>query len=377
MDRKFRMRSFNSISHNPKSKTSTAFDKLRPRACRGEPDRIIQNLRRLALGAMLFALWLPAEAQQPAKIPRLGYLDTSTASASAVRLEAFWQELHNLGWIQGKNITVEYRFQEQDNKGMPELAADLVRLKVDLIVVVGTRAAVAAKSATSTIPIVMTGVGDPVAAGLIASLARPEGNVTGLSSLSPELDGKRLEILKDAIPRLSRVGLLFPSGGGIGRDLQLKELRVAAPALKLKLEEIETQLDAEGLEGAFQTAKQKQIGAIITTAGPRIFAQRKRIVELAGKYRLPAIYFQKEFVDEGGLMSYGIDYNDLYRRAAVYVDKILKGAKPADLPVQQPTKFEFIINLKAAKQIGLTFSPEFLARANKVIKEASAKAGGR
>jgi putative tryptophan/tyrosine transport system substrate-binding protein len=368
MDRKFRMRSFNSISHNPKSKTSTAFDKLRPRACRGEPDRIIQNLRRLALGAMLFALWLPAEAQQPAKIPRLGYLDTSTASASAVRLEAFWQELHNLGWIQGKNITVEYRFQEQDNKGMPELAADLVRLKVDLIVVVGTRAAVAAKSATSTIPIVMTGVGDPVAAGLIASLARPEGNVTGLSSLSPELDGKRLEILKDAIPRLSRVGLLFPSGGGIGRDLQLKELRVAAPALKLKLEEIETQLDAEGLEGAFQTAKQKQMGAIITTAGPRIFAQRKRIVELAGKYRLPAIYFQKEFVDEGGLMSYGIDYNDLYRRAAVYVDKILKGAKPADLPVQQPTKFEFIINLKAAKQIGLTFSPEFLARANKVIK---------
>jgi ABC-type uncharacterized transport system substrate-binding protein len=320
------------------------------------------------LCALLLAFSFLAAAQQPAKIPRLGYLDTSTASASAVRLEAFWQEMRNLGWIQGKNITIEYRFAEQDNKRMPELAADLVRIKVDLIVVVGTSAAVAARSATTTIPIVLTGSGDPVAAGLIASLARPEGNVTGLSSLSPELGGKRLEVLKDAIPRLSRVGLLLPSGGSIGRDLQLKELRAAALALKLKLEEIETQLDAKGLEGAFQTAKQKQVGAIITPAGPRIFAQRKRIVELAGKYRLPAIYFQKEFVDEGGLMSYGLDYDDLYRRGAVYVDKILKGAKPADLPVQQATKFEFIINLKAAKQIGLTLSPEFLARANKVIR---------
>jgi putative ABC transport system substrate-binding protein len=179
---------------------------------------------------------------------------------------------------------------------------------------------------------------------------------------------KRLEVLKDAIPRLSRVGLLLPLEGGAGRDLQLKEFRAAALALKLKLEEIETQLDAKGLEEAFQTAKQKQVGAIITTAGPRMFAQRKRIVELAGKYRLPAIYFQKEFVDEGGLMFYGVHYDDLFRRAAVYVDKILKGAKPADLPVQQATKFEFIINLKAAKQIGLMLSPEFVARANKVIK---------
>jgi putative ABC transport system substrate-binding protein len=215
---------------------------------------------------------------------------------------------------------------------------------------------------------VLTAVGDPVAAGLIASLARPGGNITGLSNFTPELDGKRLEVLKDAIPRLSRVGLLLPSGGGIARDLQLKELRAAALALKLKLEDIETQLDAKGLEEAFQTAKQKQVGAIITTAGPRMFAQRKRIVEVAGKYRLPAIYFQKEFVDEGGLMSYGVDYDDLFRRAAVYVDKILKGAKPADLPVQQATKLEFVINLKAAKQIGLTLSPECLSRANRVIK---------
>jgi putative ABC transport system substrate-binding protein len=177
-----------------------------------------------------------------------------------------------------------------------------------------------------------------------------------------------LEVLKDAVPKLARVGLLWPSGGGIGGELQLKELRPAALALKLKLEEIESQTDAKGLESAFQTAKQKQVGAIMTTTSPRFTAERKRIVGLAGKYRLPAIYFQKEFVDEGGLMSYGADYNDHYRRAAVYVDKILKGVKPADLPVQQATKFEFIINLKAAKQIGLTIPPSVLARADKVIR---------
>jgi putative tryptophan/tyrosine transport system substrate-binding protein len=199
-------------------------------------------------------------------------------------------------------------------------------------------------------------------------LAQPGGNVTGLSSLTVELNTKRLEILKDAVPKLARVGLLVGPGGSIAVDLQLKELRAAAVGLKLKLEEIETQLDPKGLESAFRTAKQKQVGAIMTIAGPRFFAERKRIVELAGKHRLPAIYFQKEFVDESGLMSYGTDFVDLYRRAAVYVDKILKGAKPADLPVQQATKFEFIINLNAAKQIGLKLSPEFLARANQVLK---------
>jgi ABC-type uncharacterized transport system substrate-binding protein len=206
-----------------------------------------------------------------------------------------------------------------------------------------------------------------VGAGLVASLARPGGNVTGFSSLG-ELNTKRLEILKDAVPKLARVGLLWLSGSGIGQDLQRKELRPAALALKIKLEEIETQADPKGLENAFKIAKQKQVSAMMTTAGRPFFAERKRIVELAGKYRLPAIYFQKEFVDEGGLMSYGADFDDLFRRAAVYVDKILKGAKPADLPVQQATKFEFVINLKAAKQIGLTLSPDFLARANQVIK---------
>ena len=283
-------------------------------------------------------------------------------------MEALRQELSKLGWIEGKNLTIEYRFAEQKQERLPELAAELVRLKVDLIVVRATPATSAAKRATTTIPIVMAASADPVGTGLVASLARPGGNVTGLSALSVELNTKRLEILKDAVPKLARVGVLWGSRGSTGSDLQRKELRPAGVSLKLKLEEIETQLDAKGLESAFQTAKQKQVGAIMTITGPRYFAERKRIVELAGKYRLPAIYFQKEFVDEGGLMSYGVDFVDLYRRSAVYVDKILKGTKPADLPVQQATKFEFIINLKAAEQIGLTIPAGLLERANKVIK---------
>jgi putative ABC transport system substrate-binding protein len=321
----------------------------------------------LALGAMLFALSGSAGAQQTGKVVRIGFLDNSTASGMAVLIESFRQELSKLGWIEGKNIIIECRFAEQKNERLPEFAAELVRLKVDLIVVSSTAPALAAKKA-ATIPVVMANPGDPVGAGLVASLARPGGNVTGLASLSNELITKRLEILKDAIPKLARVGVLRPAGSGIAQDLQMKELRPAALALKLKLEEIETQADAKGLESAFQTAKQKQVGAIMTTPGRRFGAERKRIVEFAVKYRLPAIYPEKGFVDEGGLMSYGVDYDDLYRKAAHYVDKILKGAKPADLPVQQATKFEFIINLKAAKQIGLTLSPEFLSRANQVIK---------
>src|SRR5437667_3376121 len=327
-----------------------------------------KKIKVLALCALLSALCLRAEAQQTGKIVRIGFLDNSTASGSAVLLEAFRQELSKLGWIEGKNITIEYRFAEQKLERLPELAADLVRLKVDLIVASGGPTPLAAKGATSTVPIVITSAPDPVGSGLVASLARPGGNITGTASLTPELNTKMLEILKDAVPKLARVGYLQLAGGSILSDLQLKELRPAALALKLKLEEIETQLDAKGLESAFQTAKQKQVNAIITTAGRQFFAERKRIVELAGKYRLPAIYFQKGFVDEGGLMSYGTDAIDLYRRAAVYVDKILKGAKPADLPVQQATKFEFIINLKAAKQIGITIPVRVLERANKVIK---------
>jgi putative tryptophan/tyrosine transport system substrate-binding protein len=321
----------------------------------------------ILVAAVLLAIGVTAEAQQAGKIPRIGFLENSTASGIAVLSEAFRQELTKLGWIEGKNISIEYRFAEGKNDRLPELAADLVRLKVDLIVVDSGPSALAAKSVTTTIPIVMTNVGDPVGFGLVASLARPGGNVTGNASLSPELITKRLEILKDAVPKLARVGLLR-SPTSITTEIQLKELKPTAQALKLKLEEIETQPDPKGLESAFQTAKQKQVNAIMLQATGQFLAERKRIVELAVKYRLPAIYSQKEFVDEGGLMSYGADYDDLYRRAAVYVDKILKGAKPADLPVQQPTKFEFVINLKAAKQIGLTLSPEFLSRANKVIK---------
>ena len=283
-------------------------------------------------------------------------------------VEAFRQELSKLGWVEGKNITIEYRFAEQKPERLPELAADLVRLKVDLIVGTSGPAASAAKGATSAIPIVIANAADPVGEGLVASLARPGGNVTGLSGLTVELNTKRLEILKDAVPKLDRVGLLRLTGSRLGQELQSKEIRAAAPALKLKLEEVETQPDAQGLENAFQTARQKKVNAIMTTTTRPFFAERKRIVEQAGKHRLPAIYFQKEFVDEGGLMSYGADFADLFRRAAHYVDKILKGSKPADLPVQQATKFEFVINLQTAKQIGLTIPVRVLERANQVIR---------
>jgi putative tryptophan/tyrosine transport system substrate-binding protein len=339
------------------------------REATGVSKSIKKSVLCVVVLGVLVELCASAEAQQPGKVFRIGYLDASTASGSAVLVDAFRQELSKLGWIEGKNIAIEYRFGEQKSERLPELAADLVRLKVDLIVVTETPVALAAKSATAFIPVVMTNVGDPVGFGLVASLARPGGNVTGFSSLTAELGTKRLEIFKDAVPKLGRVGLLrLPMGTSGAQELQVKELRAAAVALKLRLEEIETQLDAKGLESAFRTAKQKQVGAIMTTTGRRFFAERKRVVELAGKYRLPAIYFQKEFIDEGGLMSYGVDFDDLYRRAAGYVDKILKGAKPADLPVQQATKFEFIVNLRAAKQIGLTIPPRVLERANQVIK---------
>ena len=322
-----------------------------------------------ALCSMLLAPCSSVDAQQTGKVFRIGFLVASTAASNAGLLETFRQEMGKFGWVEGKNIAFEYRYGEQKPERLPELAKDLARLKVDVILVVATPAALAAKEATSSIPIVMVNAGDPVGVGLVASLARPGGNITGNSGLSPELNSKRLEILKDVIPKLASVGLLrTPPGSAATQDFQLKEIRPAALALKLKLEEIETQRDAKSLEGAFQTAKQKQVGAIMTTSNRTLFAQRKQIVELAGKHRLPAIYFDKAFVDEGGLMFYGADYDDLYRRAAVYVDKILKGAKPADLPVQQATKFEFIVNLKAAKQIGLTIPVRVLEQANQIIK---------
>lgn len=321
----------------------------------------------LTLSAMLFALCASAYAQQAGKVARIGFLDRSTA-ASAVHLDVFRQALSKLGWVDGKNITIEYRFAEGKTERLPELATELVRLKVDLIVATGSEPTFAAKNATTSIPIVMTSFPDPVGEGVVASLARPGANVTGFSSLTSELNSKRLEILKDAVPKLDRVGYLRQAGTPARGNLRLSDLRAAAPVLKLKLEEIETQADTKGLERAFRTATQKKVNAIISGGGRLLFTERRRIAELAGKYRLPAIYPQEEFVDEGGLMSYGTDNADLYQRSAHYVDKILKGTKPAELPVQQATKFKFVINLKAAKQIGLTIPPDVLARANRVIR---------
>jgi putative ABC transport system substrate-binding protein len=321
-----------------------------------------------ALCALLFVLCGSVHAQQKDKIFRIGYLDPSTVSGSAALLETFRQELSKLGWIEGKNLVFEYRFAELKPERVAELVAELVRLKVDLIVTSGVPPALEAKKATSTIPIVMVNLADAVGLGLVASLGRPGGNITGFDTLAFELNTKRLEVLKDAVPNLDRVGFLRSSSYNPGVELQLKELRVAAPALKVELEEIKIQPDLKDLETAFKTAKQKQVNAIMTTATRNFFAERKQIVELATKHRLPAIYTRKEYVDEGGLMFYGVNYDDQYRNAAHYVDKILKGAKPADLPVQQATKFEFVINLKAAKQIGLTIPNRVLERASQVIR---------
>jgi putative tryptophan/tyrosine transport system substrate-binding protein len=330
---------------------------------------MIQQITICLLITVLLTTASSTEAQQTGKIFRIGFLERSTASGSAVLLTAFREEMSKLGWIEGKNITIEVRFADQKLERLPELAAELARLKVDVIVTGGVAPTSFAKKATATIPIVFTQDPDPVGNGFVVSLARPGGNVTGNSALGTELNSKRLEILKDTVPKLTRVGILRQQARGITEGITMKEVKPAALALKLKLEEIEIQLvDAKGLASAFQTAKQKQINAIMCIGGRAIFGERKHIVELAAKHRLPAIYFQKEFVDEGGLMSYGVDYDDLFRKSARYVDKILKGAKPADLPVQQATKFEFVINLKAAKQIGLTIPPDVLARANRVIK---------
>ncbi len=271
-------------------------------------------------------------------------------------------------WIEGKNLAIEYRYAE--GKGatrLAELAAELVGLKVDVIMVEATGGALAAKKATSTIPIVMVSVGDPVAQGLVASLARPGGNITGNANFADEIAGKRVEILKEALPKSTRFGVLTGAGGP-GGDLQLKGMKETASALGLKLVELGSGSDAEKLVDAFRVADRERVNGIITTGGPVMRARRKSIIVLAANYKLPAIYPQKESVEDGGLMSYGTDSREQYRRAAVYVDKILRGAKPAESPVERPIKFEFYANLKAAKQIGFTFPPNVLVRADRVIR---------
>ena len=318
----------------------------------------------VALSALLLALSFPVEAQQPTKVPRIGFLSTAALSSLSSRLEAFRQGLRELGFIEGKNIAIEYRSAEGKPDRLPELAAELVRLNVDCIVTAGETPTRAAKQATSTIPIIMTTVGDPVVLGFVASLARPGGNITGLSTVSPDLAGKRLELLKETIPKLSRV-VVFSDPRSTATDL--KETEAAARLLKIQLTSLEVQ-SLDDLENTFRSIAKSRADAITIGTGGFFNTHQKRIVELAAKHRLPGMYIEQEFVLAGGLMTYATSIPELYRRAATYVDKILKGAKPADLPVEQPKKFEFIINLKAAKQIGLTIPPNVLARADKVIR---------
>jgi ABC-type uncharacterized transport system substrate-binding protein len=318
---------------------------------------------------MLLAVAAIAEAQQPTKVPRIGYLSNGDPATESTRAEAIRLGLRECGHIEGQNIATEYRYAEGKLDRFSELAAELVRLKVDIIVVAGGTPWVrAAKNATKTIPIVMTGAGrDPVEAGLVESLARPGGNVTGLTLLNRELGGKRLELLKEAVPKVARVAVLYDSGAP-SIALEVKELLpVAARALRLTLQPWEVR-DADGFEKVFAALSKQRPDGLYVAGGPLITANQKRIIGFALKSRLPSVYNNREFVDAGGLMYYGADEADSYRRVAYYVDRILKGAKPADLPVQQPTKFEFIINLKAAKQIGLTIPVRVLERANQVIK---------
>jgi putative tryptophan/tyrosine transport system substrate-binding protein len=320
----------------------------------------------VALSAMLFALCASAEAQQPAKIPRIGFLGAASMSANSARIEAFRQGLRELGYVEGKNIVIEYRYADGKSDRLPALAVELVGLKVDVIISGGGGATRPAKEATATIPIVMTGDGDPVGLGFVASLARPGGNITGLSTFSPELSGKRLELVKESVSKLSRVAVFGTSTSPDNAQV-LRELELAAGALGVQLQYVDV-VDPKHINTAFQSASKGGAEALIVLGSAAFIAHRTQVVELAAKYRLPTMYNRREYVETGGLMFYGVNLADLSRRAAVYVDKILKGAKPADLPVEQPTKFEFIINLKAAKQIGLIIPPNVLARADKVIK---------
>ena len=323
----------------------------------------------LSLFAMLLALSYPASAQEPKKVARIGYLSATDAATDSIRAEAIRTGLWEFGHIEGQTIDITYRYADGKRDRYPDLVAELVRHKVDIILIAGGDPLIrAAMSATKSIPIVMTGGGaDPVEAGLVESLARPGGNVTGITNLSTELGGKRLELLKEAVPKLVRVAVLYDPALPAG-VLDVKEtLPVAARALRLTVQPWEAR-DGNGFEKAFAALNKNRPDGIYVLGGGLIRANGKRIAGLALKSRLPSTYFLREPVDAGGLMHYGVDVTNSYRRVAYFVDKILKGAKPADLPVEQPTKFEFIINLKAAKQIGLTIPPNVLARADRVIR---------
>ena len=318
-------------------------------------------------GALLLAAPLGAEAQQAAKVPRIGWLVANLAGKSHMT-EAFLQGLRDLGYVAGRNVVIETRDAEGKLERLPALAAELVALKVDVIFAGGTAQALAAKEATTTIPIVFTAVIDAVADGLVTSLARPGGNVTGLSGLASELVGKWLELLKQAVPRISRVALLWHPGtlGERTEKDMLKGAEVAARTLGARLQSVEAR-GPDDFDTAFSDMKRARAGALTVWPSPMFNSQRQRLVDLAAKHRLPAVYPWREAADAGGLMAYGVDPADVFRRAATYVDKILKGAKPGDLPVEQPTKFELVINLKTAKALGLTIPPSLLGRADEVI----------
>ena len=325
------------------------------------------NRRTFLCGLTLGTLTLPlaAEAQQAGKVPRIGFLYYGSPGPSP-ELDAFRQGLRELGYIEGQNIAIEYRYASGRVERLPELAAELVRLKLDVIVTPGTPASVAAKQATSTIPIVFAGVADAVGAGLVVNFARPGGNITGLTGISAELGGKRLELLKEVAPKASRVAVLY-NPADRSNVLVLKELQESAPALGLTLQPLEVRGPGE-FEGAFAAMTRERTHALFGAAGILTFEHRKAIVDLAAKSRIPAMWGERQFVDAGGLMSYAVNFYDQVRRAATYVDKILKGAKPADLPVEQPTKFELVINLKTAKALGLTIPATLLFQADEVIQ---------
>jgi len=320
----------------------------------------------LGLALVILSSISSVDAQQPAKIPRIGYLSATSLTAISARTEAFRQGLRELGYVEGKNIVIEYRYAEEKFDRLPALVAELVRLKVDVIVTGGPLSTRRAKEATVTISIVMAQDPDPVGNGFVASLARPGGNITGLATLSPEISGKRLELLKEIVPKLSRVAVLGTSTRP-GNAQELREVELAAGAFKVQLQYLDV-LDPKDIEAAFGAASKGRADAVLLLQSPILLSQRTQITELAVKSRLPAIYAQTEYTEAGGLMYYGANTPDLYRRAATYVDKILKGRKPADLPVEQPMKFELVINLKTAKQIGVTIPAEVLFRATKVIK---------
>jgi putative ABC transport system substrate-binding protein len=307
-----------------------------------------------------------ANAQPEGRLARVGLLSTSPMSALASRLEAFRQGLREAGYIEGKNIAIEFRSTEGKLNLGQQHAADLARLKVDVIVTTGGTSTRPAKEATSTIPIVMAQDVDPVGNGFVSSLARPGGNITGLSTLSPELNGKQLELLKEIVPKLSRV-TVFGFSKGPANAQAVNETEAAARVLGLHLHHVDV-LEPQDFEAAFQAARTARAEAVLVLSSPVSFSHRNAVVTRANKNRLPAIYWAPEFVEAGGLLTYSVSFTDLFRRAAYYVDKILKGAKPADLPIEQPTKFELVINLKTAKQIGLAVPPQVLARADRIIR---------